>query len=119
MKYMLMFVSQAEMDQAGSRPGVEAMYARIGEWFDKYGAAGVILDGEELQPARTATTVDLAGSAPVVTDGPFIEAKESIGGYAVVEVADLDAAIAMAKTWPTRGKVEIRPVAVHDEQPLE
>lgn len=119
MKYLLMFVSETEMDQVGSRSEVEAVYARIGGWFDRYGAAGVLRGGEELQPARTATTVDLAGSAPVVTDGPFIEAKQSIGNYAVVEVADLDAAIAMAKTWPTRGKVEIRPVAVHDGQSME
>ena len=44
-------------------------------------------------------------------DGPFMEAKESIGGYGIVEVDDLDAAIALARSWPARGhKVEIRPI---------
>jgi hypothetical protein len=46
----------------------------------------------------------------VVTDGPFLEGKEQIGGYAEVQVADLDEALEMAKTWPGRGTVEIRPV---------
>jgi len=45
-----------------------------------------------------------------VTDGPFVEAKESVGSYAVVEVADRDEAIAVAKTWPAGGLVEVRPV---------
>jgi hypothetical protein len=62
--------------------------------------------------ADAATTVRHAwnGGEPVVTDGPFIEAKESIGGYASIEVADLDEALRMARTWPGRGSVEIRPV---------
>jgi hypothetical protein len=46
----------------------------------------------------------------MVTDGPYLEGKEGIGGYAEIEVADLDEALRMAKTWPGRGTVEIRPV---------
>jgi hypothetical protein len=49
----------------------------------------------------------------MVVDGPFIEAKEVIGGYAIVEVADLDEALQMAKTWPGQTSVEIRPVVDH------
>jgi hypothetical protein len=47
----------------------------------------------------------------MVVDGPFIEAKEAIGSYAIIEVPDLDAAITLAKGWPGGGAVEIRPVA--------
>lgn len=47
-----------------------------------------------------------------VTDGPFIESKEHVGGYAVIEAPDLDAAIAIAKSWPGRD-VEVRPVVAH------
>jgi hypothetical protein len=47
----------------------------------------------------------------IVTDGPFIESKEVIGGFALIEVADLDEALAMAKDWP--GTVEIRPIVDH------
>ena len=61
-----------------------------------------------LAPARIATTVTRNGSAEaVVTDGPFTEASEVVGGYAIVNVRDLDEAIAMAKSWPV-GPVEIR-----------
>ena len=49
----------------------------------------------------------------MVVDGPFIEAKEVIGGYAIVEVADLDEALQMAKSWPGLTSVEIRPIVDH------
>ena len=55
-----------------------------------------------------STTVEPPTGA--VTDGPFLEAKESIGGYGIVEAPDLDTVIAMAKTWPASNKVEIRPI---------
>jgi hypothetical protein len=54
--------------------------------------------------------VRFEGGDPIVTDGPFLEGNELIGGYASVEVGDLDQAIAMAKAWPGGGAVEIRPV---------
>jgi hypothetical protein len=106
MKYVLMFVDQ------GEKPGPE-VYERINKWFETYGSK--IVGGHELQAGSTATTVRFKNGQPFVTDGPFIEAKETIGGYAEVEVADLDEAIAMAKTWPSGGNVEIRPV-VDDSQ---
>lgn len=86
----------------------EAAYGQINEWFGKYSTK--IIGGYELQPERTATTVRFNNGKPVLTDGPFIEGKEAIGGYAEVNVADLDEAIAMAKEWPTGGPVEVRPV---------
>ena len=64
-----------------------------------------------LQPAVTATTVRLdAGSEPVITDGPFVEGKEVVSGYAEVEVADLDEALRMVRSWPGCPLVEIRPL---------
>lgn len=111
MKYMLLFTA----DDAGmdTLPPEELgkVHARAGEWWETHGP--VIKEGHQLQPARTATTVDCRSG--VVTDGPFIEAKESVGGYAIVEVADLDAAIAMARTWPASQHVEIRPVIERDD----
>src|SRR2546429_8345885 len=65
--------------------------------------------GAELQAVRTATTVRLNGGKPVVTDGPFIESKETVGGFAVIEVADLDEAIEWAKSLPRGGSVAVRP----------
>ena len=92
----------------------ERDYPAIMRWFGELAQRGVVRGGEELQPARTATTVSWDGERPMLTDGPFMEAKEMIGGFCTVEVPDLDAAIDLAKTWPARShKVEIRPIVQH------
>ena len=64
-----------------------------------------------LQPIDQATTVDSSGDAPIVTDGPFAESKEYLGGFWVIEAADLDAALQWAKdgSRACQGKVEVRP----------
>jgi hypothetical protein len=86
-------------------------YEAIGRWFAGLAERGVLQGGAELQPARSATTVIWDGGQPVLTDGPFMEAKETIGGFGIVEVPDLDAAIEIARSWPARGhRVEIRPI---------
>ena len=92
----------------------ERDYPAIMRWFGELAQRGLVRGGEELQPARTATTVSWDGERPMLTDGPFMEAKEMIGGFCTVEVPDLDAAIDLAKTWPARShKVEIRPIVQH------
>jgi len=108
-KYMLMLVrSDAEWEALTDE---ERDYEAIGRWFGQLAERGVLQGGAELQAARTATTVSWEGARPVLTDGPFMEAKETIGGFGVVDVPDLDAAIEIARTWPARGhRVEIRPI---------
>ena len=68
----------------------------------------------------TATTVKSSADGPVVADGPFSEAKEVVGGFSVLDVADLDEAIAVARTWPMLDlpgtAVEIRPMVVDYSQ---
>ena len=59
---------------------------------------------------ETATTVRLDRGEPVIIDGPFVEGKEVVSGYAEIEVADLDEALQMVKTWPACPVVEIRPL---------
>lgn len=111
MKYVLLFGATKEgQRQWDAMPEAQkqAAYAPVMNWFGKY--ASKITGGYELQPEHTATTVKFDNGKPVVTDGPFIEGKETIGGYAEVDVADLDEAIEMAKAWPTGGLVEVRPV---------
>ncbi|MGC2192328.1 MAG: YciI family protein [Candidatus Dormiibacterota bacterium] len=106
MKYMLMFVEESsptEAELAEVMPKVEA-------WWGKYSQSGAIVGGERLRPAAQGTTVRLGGAAPTVLDGPFAETKETIGGFAIVEVPDLDAALDMAKSWPGSPTLEIRPV---------
>ncbi len=109
-KYLLMFMGSDE--QRAARPDAErnAKYAEIGKWWEDHSKAGRILGGEELAPRATATTVRHTPNGPVVTDGPYMEAKELIGGYGLIEVPSLDEAIAMAKSWPAGSTVEIRPL---------
>src|SRR5579864_1279332 len=97
-------------------PDLAQRYEAINRWFLELGEQGKFLGGEELQPGRNATTVRWAEGRPLVTDGPFIESKEIIGGFATVEAADLDEAIALAKRWPAQDHaVEIRPVVDHGQ----
>jgi hypothetical protein len=72
--------------------------------------------GQALQPTSTATTIRKDGSGGfAVTDGPFVETKEALGGYYIIEAADLDEAIALAKKVPAPfGGVEVRPVMVFE-----
>jgi len=111
MKYVLMFIDDGQ--GMAQTPEGQAVYARINEWFGRLDQEGKMRGGAELQAVRTATTVRLNGGKPVVTDGPFIESKETVGGFAVIEVADLDEAIEWAKSWPGGGSVEVRPVVEH------
>jgi hypothetical protein len=75
-------------------------------------AGSAILDGQELKPAKLATTLRAEpGGRVLVTDGPFLETKEAVGGYYLVEAADLDEALALARQVPAPfGGVEVRPV---------
>jgi hypothetical protein len=116
MKYMLMFGETRERKgqfESMPEPQRQAAYGEIGKWFERH--ASKLRGGHELQPDRTATTVRFNSGKPTVTDGPFIEGKEAIAGYAEVDVPDLDEAIAMAKDWPTGGPVEVRPVVERAE----
>jgi hypothetical protein len=72
-----------------------------------------VLGGEQLQPAETATTVRSQNGETLLIDGPFIDAKEHVGGFILVDVADLDAALAIAAQIPAvrmGGAVEVRPL---------
>jgi hypothetical protein len=72
---------------------------------------GKIIEGRALQPTSTATTI----RNDVVTDGPFVETKEALGGYYLIEARDLDHALEIAKLTPAQfGGVEVRPVMVFD-----
>ena len=108
-KYMLLLVRNDEAWESLS--DAERHYEAISRWWMEHARAGHVVGGYELQPARTATTVRWQDGKPVITDGPFMETKETIGGYGIVDVPDLDAALAIARTWPARDHaVEIRPI---------
>lgn len=112
MKYVLLFAGTMSDEDRAANPDLAKQYEQTGRWFDQHVKAGKILGGEELKGPETATTVRFKAGKPMVIDGPFIEAKEVIGGFAVVDVANLDEALEMAKSWPG-GDVEVRPVVEH------
>jgi hypothetical protein len=115
MKYTLLFCNDLEAGkrwEALSEDTRNEAYGRIGKWFEDNGS--VMRAGEEFQGAETATTVRFdENQQPLVTDGPFIEASEVVGGFSVIEVENLDAALKLAKTWPGMTSVEVRPVVDH------
>jgi hypothetical protein len=109
MKYM-MFVcveESTELTPEESReigPATEA-------WVAEMDGRGVRLQGNQLAPVTDATTVRVRGGEVVIADGPFTEAKEQIGGYDILECADLDEAIEVASKHPVAryGMLEVRP----------
>jgi hypothetical protein len=110
MEFILLLVgdeeAEAQLDEAAAGALIEAH----GRFTDELRAAGAHRWGVGLQPSSTATTVDVAGDG-AVTDGPFAETAEHIGGIYVIDVADVDEAIAWARRVPASPglRVEIRP----------
>jgi len=114
MKYVMLIcgdeASWVDTDEAT----IEAVMKDIDAWDQKW--AGKVADGgAELDSSRTARTVSRGPDGqPVVTDGPYLELKEVIGGFCILEVDSLDEAVAIASEWPTIAshgdKVEVRPV---------
>ncbi len=96
----------------------QATYEQVYKEHGAFGEANAkaVKGGNALEPTTTATTIRKDGSGGLtVTDGPFVETKEALGGYYLVEAADLDEAIGIAKQVPTPfGGVEVRPIRVFD-----
>ncbi|MGH2381612.1 MAG: YciI family protein [Candidatus Limnocylindria bacterium] len=110
MKYM-MLIAGSEDEDTTSDEASTAVYQRIVEWWNGHERAGRIVEGHQLEPSSTATTVRVQpDGGTIVNDGPFAEGKEMVGGYAVLDVADLDEALSLAASWPAPSVLEIRPI---------
>jgi hypothetical protein len=92
----------------------EQMKQVYGAYIGALQEAGVFVDTDWLQPTMTATTISLEGGSRMIQDGPFAETRETLGGYFVINVPDLDAALEWAWKCPAAhgGKVEIRASAM-------
>jgi hypothetical protein len=114
---MLIHDDEREWAEASPEDNASAMKAIFG-WFEKWGSSGKIADGGgQLQPTQTAKTVraDRSGAA-VITDGPYLELKEVLGGVVFLEADSLDDAVSFAATWPVlrhSTSLEVRPVVVN------
>jgi len=112
MQYLLMLYSResgwSELSPAQQQQGMAA-YVAFNEALTK---AGVLQGANRLQPISTATTVRIANGKSQVLDGPYADTKEQLGGYYLIDVPDLDAAISWAARCPAAGHgiVEVRPV---------
>jgi len=116
MKYVLMYTNRPDLDAAVPQERMSEVIKAVYAWFGE-NEASFADGGAELLGPETATTVRYGESGSrVVVDGPFSEAKENIGGFSVIDVPDIDAAIALVKTWPMLelpgNSVEIRPMVV-------
>ena len=113
MKYLLLLNRNEDaLPEPGTREAAE-LTRRFQEAVDAMAAAGVLRDCAPLQPRSTSTTVRVRDGETLITDGPAAEIKEQLGGYTVIECADLDEALRWAARIPAAAdaSVEVRPVA--------
>jgi hypothetical protein len=107
MQYLLLICGEE------SRLNSDQRMAAWGAFTQELAAAGKVRGGERLRPAATATTLRLKNAQPLLTDGPYAETKEQLGGFYVIEAADLDEAVSWAQKMPhlqDGGSVEVRPI---------
>ena len=112
MQYMLMIFGSEASKQAASKTDMEQMFAAYGAYTQAMKQAGVMKAGDPLQPSSTATTVRVKKGKTEVLNGPYAETKEQLGGYYIIDVPDLDAALSWAARCPgaSHGVVEVRPI---------
>jgi hypothetical protein len=121
MKYLLAIYGDESGQEDVSPDQAAASMQQWGEYSQKITEAGVFVAGEGLSPSATATTLrfSLAGDQ-VVTDGPFAETKEQLGGFYLLDCKDLDEALEWARKLPiTQGAVEVRPVMDYEASGYE
>ena len=111
-QYMLLIYGDPSQ---GPQQGTPEFDAQMGEWFtytEGLRNAGAFVSGEPLQPPSTATTVAVRNGDRVVTDGPFADTKEWLGGFYVIDAPDLDSALDHAAGMPNidYATVEVRPI---------
>ena len=118
MQYLAMIYGEAGRWEALSDDERAAVYARYTAFSGEAGESGVLVDGAELAATTTATTVRVRDGETLVTDGPFVESKEAIGGYYLFECASLDDAVGWAARIPgaENGAVEVRPCYVDESE---
>ncbi|MEU4688239.1 YciI family protein [Actinoplanes sp. NPDC023714] len=114
MRYVMILTGDESNWQEPKVP--EGLMDEVGAWWTRWFEAGKILEGgAELQPTSTAKTVGPGrDGTPEVTDGPYLELKEVVGGFIMLEADDIDEAVAVAAGWPgiaaVGDKVEVRPL---------
>ena len=112
MQYMLLIYGDESARGAATKEQMGQMYAAYGAYTDAMKKAGVFKAGDPLEGSTAATTVRVADGKTKVLNGPYAETKEQLGGYYLIEAADLDSALSWAARCPGAqfGSIEVRPV---------
>jgi hypothetical protein len=112
MKYMLLIYDDEKAWGKMSETERQQIFKDYGELTDGIKKAGQYVSGSQLHPTSAATSVKVRGGKRLVTDGPFAETREQLGGYYLVEAKDLDEAIGIAARIPSAriGTIEVRPL---------
>jgi hypothetical protein len=116
MKYLLALIGEEGGMEDASPEEMKAVMDRWDAYSKEAVEKGAFLAGEGLQPSETASTVRIEEGKATVTDGPFAESKEQLGGFYLLECKDLDEALEYAKKIPfENGSIEVRPVMDYSE----
>jgi hypothetical protein len=118
MQYMLLIYGDEKIWAGMSESEINEMMQGYVDYSNELAASGVLRGGSELAPVSTATTVRVRNGKALTTDGPFAETKEQLGGYYLIDVANLDEAIKWAAKIPSavNGSIEIRPQTENQAQ---
>jgi hypothetical protein len=111
MKYMLLIYHEEQAWDSYTEAQRQEIYGEYRELMQNLEANGQFLAGDELQPAATARSVQVRDGKPLVTDGPFAETREQLGGFFLIEAKDMDEAVRIAGRIPSArtGSIEVRP----------
>jgi len=112
MKYMCLIYGEEKAWGALSENEKGGIFSEYGKFMQEITSSGNYIAGAQLQPTATATSVRVRDGKPLMTDGPFAETHEQLGGYYLIEAKDLDEASAIAARIPSArmGTVEVRPI---------
>ena len=118
MKYLCLIYSDEKKRDALPREEMEAIKRKFFAYTDSIKKSGHYLGGEALEPTQTAKTVRSRDGKVVSTDGPFVETKEQLGGFYLIDAKDFDEAVQVASRIPSAsfGSIEVRPVRVFDRE---
>lgn len=113
MRYMLLIYTSPENDTQPGDGGRDDLMAKYAAFSEEVRAMGGMVVAHELQPVTTATTVRVRNGQVAITDGPFAETRETLGGFYLIDCKDLDQALSLAAKVPSAevGSIEVRPVA--------
>ena len=112
MQYLLLIYGNEAGMQSTSKADMEQMIAAYGAYTEAMKKAGILVASNRLKPSTSASTVRIADGKTKVLDGPYAETKEQLGGYYLIDVPDLDAALSWAARCPgaNYGTIEVRPI---------